>query len=761
MVKTIPRHRLPVILLGLCLGLGAALPAANAVTATVLTAFQFSNALGQFPQGALALGSDGNFYGVTTSGAANGDGAAFKVTPAGAVTKLVDLTSATNYPFGPVFGTDGNLYDTAYISSAAFKVTVGSSNTLVVYPGTGTSPHASLVLGSDGNFYGTTEESGTGGDGTVFKMTTGGQITRLASFPGPFVTPAIGAYPDTALVEGSAGTFYGTTINGANGTGTIYRVTSAGTLTLFYTFTATTGTTISVNSDGAGPNDLVYGSDGNLYGTTKSGGTYGYGTVYRITTAGAFATLYAFDGVQAGSPDTGLVQANDGNFYGTSGYIGAGNEGVVFRMTPSGTLTVLAPLSGDIAGASKLIQGRDGKFYGTSYAAGATNAGSVFVVDAGLPIIQNLAPSFTLPPAAQAIATGRSVVFNAIAAGYPAPTYQWKRNGVAIAGATDAVFKIAGATSANAGTYTCTATNSTSSVTSASATLSVATTSTPGFLSNLSARAQIGTGNNILIGGYATGGTGTKQLLVRGVGPALAAFFGAGALATPQLTLLNGGSVIASNTNWAAAPTAGPSAASDSPMVAASLNFMNNLGAFQYTAGSLDTAMVVTAPTANSTAQVSGVGGATGIGLVEFYDADTTTSTCHLVNISARAQVGTGNSILIGGFAIGGSTAETLLIRAVGPGLNDLLPGSFPLSTVLTQPVLTIFQGGTAIYSNTVWGGDATIAAAFAPVGAFALNSAHQDSVLLVTLAPGNYTAQVSGLNGGTGIALCEIYEVQ
>ena len=370
-------------------------------------------------------------------------------------------------------------------------------------------------------------------------------------------------------------------------------------------------------------------------------------------------------------------------------------------------------------------------------------------------------PAFTVNPVAVNIAAGRSAAFSVAASGSPTPTFQWNLNGAPIGGATDPVLLVSAATSANAGTYTCTAANSVSSVTSTSATLTVTTTSNPGFLSNLSARAQIGTGNNILIGGYAIGGTGTKQLLVRGVGPALAAFFGSSALATPPLTLLNGGSVISSNTNWAVTPTAGPSVASDSPMTAASLNFMNNLGAFQYTAGSLDTAMDVTAPTGNSTAQVSGVGGATGIGLVEFYDADAAPPAAKLVNISARADVGTSNNILIGGFAIGGATADTVLIRAVGPGLNDLLPGSFPLSSILTQPVLTIYQGGTIIYSNTIWGGDTTEANVFPTVGAFNLVSGHQDSVLLISLAPGNYTAQVSGLNSGTGIALCEIYEVQ
>jgi hypothetical protein len=397
-----------------------------------------------------------------------------------------------------------------------------------------------------------------------------------------------------------------------------------------------------------------------------------------------------------------------------------------------------------------------------SYTVTATvSGGSVTSNSATLAVLPLSAPTFTVNPVSVTIASGRSVAFSVAASGELAPTYQWNLNGAPITGATDPVLLVSGATSANAGSYTCTASNASGAVTSAAATLTVTTTSTPGHLVNLSARADIGTGNNILIGGFATGGTGTKQILIRGAGPALSAFLGNNALANPQLTLLDpSGSIVSSNLGWGTAPTPGPSAGAYSPM-AASLTLMNSTGAYPYQAGSLDTATLITAPVGSGTAQVSGASGATGIGLVEFYDADTTTPTARLINMSARADVGTGNNILIGGFTVGGSTAETLLIRAVGPGLNDELPNVFPLSSVLNQPVLTILDHtGTAISSNTVWGGDATEAAVSPTVGAFSLNPAHQDSVLLLSLPPGNYTAQVSGLNSGTGIALCEIYEV-
>jgi uncharacterized repeat protein (TIGR03803 family) len=379
------------VLLVLCLWL---MPTVlTAATVSVLAPFHLNDTVvGCFPSpyGPLAIGNDGNFYGVTDVGAANGYGAAFKVTPTGSLSKIVDFDATAATPWGVVFGADGNLYGASYQGNlnggygSGFKVTLSTSgNTLSSFalPGNDNSPHAPVVLGRDGNLYGTTEEGGINGIGTVFVMTPGGQITRLSSFSSP-----VGAYPAAALVEGSPGVFYGTTINGANNSGTIYVATSGGSLNLLYTFTATDPN--GDNNDGAFPNELVYGSDGNLYGTTEMGGANATGTVFKITTSGSFTTLFSFgpqDGTQPGRPMTGLVEGSDGNFYGTTSEGGASNAGVVFKITPSGTLTALASLTGDMVGATKLVQGPDGKFYGTSWATGATNAGCVFVVDTGLP----------------------------------------------------------------------------------------------------------------------------------------------------------------------------------------------------------------------------------------------------------------------------------------------------------------------------------------------------------------------------------------
>ena len=356
-------------------------------------------------------------------------------------------------------------------------------------------------------------------------------------------------------------------------------------------------------------------------------------------------------------------------------------------------------------------------------------------------------PTIGQTPTSVTVATGRSAAFSVAATGLPAPAFQWNLNAVPIAGATDAILLVSGATSANAGTYTCTVGNSFGSVTSSPATLSVIASTTPGFLTNISARGYVGTGINTLVGGFGIAGSGSKEVLIRGIGPGLNYAFGpfSGVVGSPQLALFNSSQAqIAQNAGWGGTSIL--------------MTAFSTVGAFALSPSSRDTALLttLTVPPTGYTAQVaSGLGG-DGTGLAEVYDADSGAPTIRLINISARALVKTGQNILIGGFTIGGNTGETVLIRAVGPGMTD----TFQIAGTLAQPVLTIFSGNTPIYSNTNWGGDATLAGTFATTGAFTLNPAHQDSALLLTLPPGGYTAQVTGFSGGTGIALVEIYEV-
>ena len=259
------------------------------------------------------------------------------------------------------------------------------------------------------------------------------------------------------------------------------------------------------------------------------------------------------------------------------------------------------------------------------------------------------------------------------------------------------------------------------------------------YLSNLSVRSQAGTGAQSLIVGFVTR-NGDKTLLVRGIGPTLGGFGVSNALANPLLTVTSAGGVqAASNDNW----------------LASSKDVFAQAGAFPLTEGSLDAAVTANLGADGYSAQVSGVGGGTGVALVELYDliAPTSRSGPRLVNVSARTQVGTGGDILIAGFAVGGTGPRTLLIRAVGPTL-----GGFGVSGAIADPRMELYSGQTKLNENDNW--DATsVASVASSVGAFALAAGSLDAALVVTLQPGSYTVQVSGVNNGTGVALIEVYD--
>jgi hypothetical protein len=168
--------------------------------------------------------------------------------------------------------------------------------------------------------------------------------------------------------------------------------------------------------------------------------------------------------------------------------------------------------------------------------------------------------------------------------------------------------------------------------------------------------------------------------------------------------------------------------------------------------------VIVTLQPGAYTVQVSGVGGTTGVGLAEVYEVSYT-GTARLVNIATRAQVGTGGNILIPGFVIGGTGVEQLLVRADGPALT-----AFGVSGALAQPSLLVTtQAGATIGSNTGWATNSDpsqISSVAASVGAFALTSGSADSALIISLSPGAYTMQISGVGGSTGVGLAEVYEV-
>ena len=371
---------------------------------------------------------------------------------------------------------------------------------------------------------------------------------------------------------------------------------------------------------------------------------------------------------------------------------------------------------------------------------------------------------FTEQPVSQSVGAGRTAVFR-VATSVPAPAFQWMFNGspvpngpfdgATISGAQGSTLVVAGAAAANAGSYTCVVSSFGNAVTSAAAALAVVDTADPGRLINISCRSAVGVGNGVLIVGFVVGGqgaSGPEPLLIRAAGPALAQFGVAGTLPDPSLQLFGTGGLVDANSDWAG----NAQVASEAALV----------GAFPWTdPSSTDAALAASLTAGPFTAVISGASGETGIALGEVYDAGPAgprlATTPRLVNLSGRAQVGVQAGQLIAGFVVGGTTAETVLIRGSGPALGQL-----GVTGVLADPQLQLFRtngdGTTSLLAgNTGWNADAQVAAAAASVGAFSWGaSATADSALLVTLPPGAYTAEVSGASGDTGVALVEVYEV-
>jgi hypothetical protein len=418
----------------------------------------------------------------------------------------------------------------------------------------------------------------------------------------------------------------------------------------------------------------------------------------------------------------------------------------------SGAITTTTPiLSGTPTQAGSYTM----TFQAFEYAGNGNLASNTFdftvnVVSAGPP--PSVAPAFTSQPASTTVAPGTTVVFNAAATGTPAPTYQWKLNGTPIAGATSARLVLNSAAAGAAGAYACTATNSAGSVTSGAGTLAFTTTANPGRLGNISVLSNFAAGQ-ILTVGFVTGGagtSGTQTLLIRADGPSLAAVAGlTGTMAHPSLQVIPLGqaTVIASNSAW------GTPASNGALVTAADAATF----AFPLVVGSLDAALVAPLAPGAYSVQVSGTG--PGTALTELYDdtpvAAYTLATPRLVNISCNTTLPTGGSVTAG-FTVGGVTAKTVLIRASGPTL-----ASFGLSGTMADPQIQVYSGSTVLAADAGWGGDPQIATAAASVQAFAFASPTSlDSAVLVTLAPGSYSAVASSASGGGGTTVLEVYEI-
>ena len=364
------------------------------------TLHRFDGTDGDSPSAALVQATNGELYGTTGGGGANGGGTVFKITPSGTLITLYNFCSQPNC-------TDGG----------------GPSG---------------LVQATDGDLYGTTAGGGAssacdGGCGTVFKITPSGRLTTLHSFD-----QTDGIEPRGGLVQATNGDFYGTTLDGGVSCpvglarcGTVFKITPGGRLTTLHSFSGTDGFTPFAG--------LVQATDGNLYGTTLTAGANCCGTVFKITPSGTLTTLHSFSGTDGAVPQAALIQAVDGNLYGTTGG-GADSAcetglgcGTVFKINPSGKLTTLHSFDlKDGAGPyAALVQDTNGSFYSaTNYggnlscsAPGATGCGTVFRLSVGLgPFVETLPSSGRVGALVRILGTDLTdvtcVMFNGVVARY-------------------------------------------------------------------------------------------------------------------------------------------------------------------------------------------------------------------------------------------------------------------------------------------------------------------------------------------------------
>lgn len=722
-----------------------------------------------------------------------------KITAAGVVTTVAGKAGSSGSTDGPVasalfagvggvavdrsgtiYVADSGNYTIRKISDGVVSTLAGVAGSRGEVDGTGSAARLydpqNLALDRFGNIY------VADGMGDVVRMITpAGVVTTYAG------TPTVSGTSDGT---GSAARFNdptGITVDGLGnvyvadfGNDTVRKIAPGGVVTTLAGSPLTTGSADGTGSAATfnGPAGVGVDSSGNVYVADST--NY---TIRMISPAGFVTTVAG----QAGDADSVDGLATNARFN-TPGDVSVDNSGVVF-IADAGNSTIRrfipgmdeAPtftaqpasqtvnvdtnvaLSFGITGTAPFtfqwffngaaIAGATGPFYYipdaqqsdsgsytvtvTNLDGSATSAASTLTVN-----VPSGSPDITVQPQGGQLPNGGSAVLSVAVTGTGPFTFQWMFDGSAIAGATGPTF-----TATEPGSYSVAVTNPIDTILSSAAVVGAGSR-----LVNVSTRADVQTGGGIAIAGFVIEGPAgeSKQVLIRGVGPTLSQFSVTGVLAQPTISLFDSTNTsVATNTGWSTGTSANTAA-----IVAASAQ----VGAFALPSGSADSAMLASLLPGQYSVELTGVGSTTGIGLVEVYETNTQDA-AQLINISTRGEVGTGGNILIAGFVVQGSQPAKVLVRAVGPTLNN-----FGVTGFLTDPVLTVFDSSdTAIATNTGWetGSDPSeVTTVSQSVGAFSLIAGSADSALVLTLQPGNYSMQVTGANGTTGIALAEVYQV-
>ena len=355
--------------------------------------------------------------------------------------------------------------------------------------------------------------------------------------------------------------------------------------------------------------------------------------------------------------------------------------------------------------------------------------------------VSDSAPLITAQSAAATLAVGGNTTLGVSVGGSRPLTYQWRRDGVPILGATSASFALANAQTFDGGLYTVVVTNAIGSVTSAAARLSVI----PRVVA-YSARLQIDPDGAVAV--FTIEGTVPKKVLLRAVGPGLASF-GFSGLPDPQLELFNSaGTLLAINNEWASSADAAAITATTAAV-----------GAFALTIGSRDSAVLATLAPGTYTVRAKPASGAGGTGYLELYDADLATGPMStLPYVAVRGRMGAGGGVVIGGLGSNGRGQRSFLVRAIGATLG--LPGAH------ANPAMLILRDGTLVGSNDDWDSNpadaAATTAASARVATFPLAAGARDAALVLTgnIHAGACTVQVGGSDALGGTVLLELHDL-
>jgi uncharacterized repeat protein (TIGR03803 family) len=774
---------------------------------------------GGYPGAGLTLANDGNFYGTTVSGGRNGHGTIFRITSHGSLTTLHHFSSSQNdyQPSTLVQGNDGYLYGTTEgmggdYAGIAFKISLAGAYTqlhrfsLGTYGGNGLDGGfpGPLMKAQDGSLCGLARTGGANGAGSLFRVNPGGGVSRIYSFADPY--RGSGA----RLVELAPGEFYGTS-GSTNELGIIYRVNHSGVFTVLYTIAGGAGTAF-VNEN------LVAGSDGNLYGTCSSGpsadsgfvfrfspssgvfdilhtftsgfpggldgrgprgglvrtgeqtfrgttlegGLYGSGTVFEITTQGAFTTLFNFSPRNDGAGGSGaMVEMEDGSLYGATSQGGSFGWGTIFRVTPEGELTTLYNFQGDkdrgLPG--RLVLGPDGFFYGITHYF-LDGYGTLFKVSrtGAFTTLRNFASD-------QEIVAGDLVLGNdgnfyatvwhggashngAIARVTPAGEFTVIHEFVS---ATDGAEPFSSLVQdGNGFLYGVTNVrgaddNGTIFRCSPAGDFTVLHQFTPQE-GRPATDPVLGSDGSIygatFDGGAFYGGT-VFRLAPNGAFTVLHDF-------EKQLGVFGTTLMMANDGNLYGASASGEKGQGYLFQVAPTGAF-NVLYSFSGGSDGSNPGALMEASNGLLYGSTAGYGGAEGLGTLFSLSIRPSTA---LLNISTRMRVETGDNVLIGGFIVTGTAPKNVVIRGIGPSLS-----SVGISGALADPTLELRgPDGSLISANDNWQDYPLQAAQLTALG-FGLPHSNEAGII-ATLPPNAYTAVLAGKNSGTGVGLLEVYDI-